>query len=253
MTQGCSRKIAAMFLPSSFRRWLRAQQRRLHLYWPPAGSVQFGDLRRVTPVSRVFGIDRGLPIDRFYIERFLAAHAEGIRGRVLEIGDAFYTHKFGGDRVIRSDVLHVVAGEPGVTMVADLSKADDLPSELFDCIIFTQTLQMIYDFRAALRSLSRMLKRSGMLLATFHGISKIGRREGIDAWGEYWRFTSQSARHLFGEFFPSASVCVERYGNVLAAVACLHGICSEELELDELMYSDPDYEVLIAVKAVKPT
>ena len=239
-------------LPLAWRRWLRARQHRYRLQWPRRGSVDFGGLRRLTPVSRVVGFDRGLPIDRYYIERFLTAHAEDIRGRVLEIGDDRYTRRFGGSRVATSDVLHVVAGNPQATIVADLTRADDVPSGSFDCILCTQTLQMIVDVEVALRHLARMLSPGGALLATSSGINRICRREGIDPWGEYWRFTTQSARHLFGRAFPPANVQAVAYGNVLAAVAFLHGLAAEELTPDELDHEDDDFEVLIAVRAVKP-
>jgi SAM-dependent methyltransferase len=214
--------------------------------------VQWGDLRRVTPVSPVFGFDRGLPIDRYYIQRFLSAYFTDIRGRVLEMGDDFYTRKFGGGRVSKSDVLHVVQGNPKATLVADLTCADSNPSDTFDCIIFTQTLQMIYDLRKALSHLYRILKPGGVLLVTSHGISKIGRREVVDPLGEYWRLTTQSARRLFQDIFPAANVGVGVYGNVLTAIAFLHGLAAEEMDQEELDYSDPNYEVLITVRAVKP-
>ena len=203
----------------------------------------------MTPISGAFGLDRGLPVDRYYIERFLAGHADRIRGHVLEIGDNRYTRRFGGARVRRSDVLHVTAGNPAATIVADLTRADHLPAAQFDCIICTQTIQMIYDARAAIRHLHRLLNPEGVLLATTAGIARIGRREGIDAWGEYWRFTGQSARRLFDEVFPPAGVEVKVYGNVLAAIAFLHGLAAEELQPDELDYLDPDYEVIIGIKA----
>ena len=60
-------------------------------------TVRFGDLRRLSPFSRQFGFDRGQPIDRYYVESFLQEHASSIRGRVLEIGDDFYSRQFGGD------------------------------------------------------------------------------------------------------------------------------------------------------------
>src|SRR6185312_2075371 len=66
---------------------------------PPSGRVRFGDLRRTTPIASDFGYARGGPVDRYYIEGFLARHADDIRGRVLEVGDASYTHRFGGSRV----------------------------------------------------------------------------------------------------------------------------------------------------------
>ena len=67
-----------------------------------------------------------------------------------------------------------------------------------------------------------------------------------------WHFTSQSARRLFDEIFPPGGVEVRVYGNVLAAVAFLHGLAAEELRPDELDYSDLDYEVIIGIKAERP-
>ena len=77
------------------------------------GKIDFGDLRELTPVSEVWGFDRGRPIDRYYIERFLQQHAPDVRGHVLEIGDDTYTRQFGGARVTRSDVLNVFEGAAG--------------------------------------------------------------------------------------------------------------------------------------------
>jgi hypothetical protein len=90
------------------------------------------------------------------------------------------------------------------------------------------------------------------LLATSSGINRICRREGIDPWGEYWRFTTQSIERLLARAFPPANVRAVSYGNVLSAVAFLHGLAADELTADELDYDDPDFEVLIAVRAVRP-
>lgn len=214
------------------------------------GWVRFGSLRRVTPISRVFGSDRGLCVDRYCIERFLSGHASDIQGRILEIADDTYTRRFRGDRVIQGDVLHVAEGNPEATIVADLTCADHIPSDTFDCIILTQTLQFIYDVPAAVRTLNRILKPGGVLLATFPGISQISRYD-MDRWGEYWRSTTLSARMLFEDVFPAANVAVEAHGNVLAAIAFLQGLAAEELRQEELDHRDPDYEVLITVRAVK--
>ena len=61
---------------------------REHEYGPPAGGVQFGDLRRVTPISRIFGWDRALPIDRYYIEKFLTSCADALSARASGEGTA---------------------------------------------------------------------------------------------------------------------------------------------------------------------
>ncbi len=245
------RGVVRRLLSPRLRAWLVAQQRKRGLVWPRRGTVSFGDLRRVTPVSTIFGLDRGRPIDRYYIERFLEAHATDVRGRALELGDATYIQRFGGGRVTRTDVLHVVAGNPQATIVADLTDAPHVPSDTFDCIIFTQSLQMIYDMRSTLATLHRILKPGGVLLLTSAGIAKIGRRLGRDDWGEYWRLTAQSAQALLRDAFPGGEIAVHSYGNVLAAVAFLHGLAQDELEPAELDYVDPDYEVIVAARVRK--
>jgi len=242
--------VAKALLPERFRSWAVGRQRAHRLQWPRAGSVDFGQLRRLKPISPIFGIDRGLAVDRYYIERFLEENQSRIRGRALEMGDATYLRKFGGDRLTKTDVLNVVES-PDATLVADLTDADHLPSDAFDAIVFTQSLQMIYDFKAALRTLHRILAPGGVLLLTTHGISKIARRLGRDDWGEYWRFTTQSAEAVFAETFPGADVQVRPWGNVLAAVAYLHGLAAEELAPDELDHLDPDFEVIVSVRARK--
>src|SRR5262245_4613428 len=108
-------------------------------------TVRYRCFQRLSPVSRRFGFDRGLPLDRYYIEGFLGRESSAVRGRVLEIGGNDYTKQFGGNRVERSDVLHVHAGHPLVTIVADLQSAPEIESASFDCIICTQTLQFIFD------------------------------------------------------------------------------------------------------------
>lgn len=244
--------IARCTLPAPVRVWLGA---RLYgqEYSPPPGWVRLGSLRRVTPISRVWGCDRGRPIDRYYIERYLSDHAADIHGNVLEIGDSRYTHCYGGDRVTKSDVLHVKEGNPEATIVADLSHAPEIPSNTFDCIIITQTLHLIYDVRATIQTLYRILKPKGVALVTFPGISQISHlaeKGWANSW--YWSFTTNSAHRLFEEVFPAENVEVAAHGNVLSAIAFLHGLGAGELCRKELDHYDPDYQLLITVKSVKP-
>lgn len=215
--------------------------------------IFFGSFHRLSPISRVFGYDRGSQsIARYYIDGFLNVHADDVHGHVLEIGDNAYTVRLGGKQVAQSDVLHVLPDNPAATIVADLTQADAIPSNTFDCIIMTQTLQCIYDVRAALRHVERILKAGGVLLVTMSGISQISRFD-MDRWGEYWRFTTLSVQRLFEEFFPPDQLQIEAKGNVLSAIAFLHGLASTELRKEELDYHDPDYQVIITVRAVKPS
>lgn len=243
-------ELAKRHLTPEMRNFVVRQQKRFRLQWPPAGTVRFGSFRRLTPISPIFGLDRGLPIERYYIEHFLDRFRDDIRGRALELGDAYYLTKFGGERVTAPDVLGLVPGE-GITIVADLTKADHLPSDQYDCIVFTQALQMIYDMKPAVDTLHRILKPGGVLLLTTHGISKIGRRLGRDPWGEYWHLTTQSTERLMGEGFPGGTIEVGSYGNVFAAMCELHGLASEEVKREELDHNDPDFEVIVWARCVK--
>ena len=215
----------------------------------PPGTVRFGDLRRLTPLDPGFGYNRGGPIDRYYIERFLDWQSDDIAGRVLEIGERTYTSRFGGAKVKRSDVLHVHEGNPEATIVGDLATADHIPSNSFDCVIITQTLHLIYDYRAALETIHRILKPGGVMLATVPGTTQSSRDEWAGIW--YWSFTSHSMTRLIAETFPGAAAQVEPYGNVLAAAAFLYGVAAWELSEQERDYRDTQYQMVVTIRATK--
>lgn len=244
-------RLARKMLPRETRAAVVEAQRKYGLQWPRTGNVRFGDLRRLTPISRIFGMDRGRPIDRYYIEKFLETHAADIKGRAMELGDATYIKRF-GQGVTQIDVLHVVAGNPEATITADLTDADHIPSDAFDCIVFTQALQMIYDMKAAMATLYRILKPGGVVLMTTHGTSKIARRLGRDDWGEYWRLTAQGVDALVRDIAPEAELTVKSYGNVMSAAAFLFGLSVEDLKADELENDDEDFEVILGARIRKP-
>jgi hypothetical protein len=212
-------------------------------------QIDFGSLRRVYPISWAYGYDRGRPVDRYYIERFLEEHKADIRGAVLEIGERLYTEWFGGEAVCTSDVLDVSHANSAATVVADLNSSDNVPAERFDCIIATQALQYVFHLTQAVEALRRMLKPGGILLATFPGLS----RTNDDRWGDswYWNLTSRAALRLFGEIFGAQNVCVQGHGNVLAATAFLYGLAARELQAEELAHYDSGYEVVISVRAMR--
>jgi hypothetical protein len=105
--------------------------------------------------------------------------------------------------------------------------------------------------RAAIETLERILAPGGVLLLTVPGTSRICRPEA-DTWGDWWRFTSMSLKRLLEERFPENAVETTAYGNVLTATAMLHGIAAEELKQSELDANDPDFEVTLTARAVKP-
>jgi glycosyltransferase involved in cell wall biosynthesis/SAM-dependent methyltransferase len=215
----------------------------------PRRTVNLGSLRRTTPISRHFGYDRGKPVDRHYIEAFLARHAGDIRGRVLEVGDNDYTRGLGGDRVTTSDVLHVDPAARGATLVGDLQKGDNLPSNAFDCVVLTQTLHLLFDMRAAVATLHRILKPGGILLVTVPGVSSVDSGEWGGTW--MWSLTEASLGRLLAGSFAENDVAATTYGNVLTAVAFLHGLAEDELRPQEYDVTDPHYPVIVAGRAKK--
>lgn len=216
---------------------------------PPVGTIDFGDLRRTDPISRDFGYSRGTPIDRVFIEAFLDQRRADIRGRVLEIGDDTYTRRFGGDRVVSAEVLHVATDDPAVTYVGTLEDGAGLPSDSFDCIVLTQTLQLVFDVDAALRTVQRVLRPGGVLLATVPGITQIASDQWSATWS--WSFTPYSIRHLLEAAMPGAVIDIAARGNVLTSTAFLQGIAAEELTTAEMDPDDPTFPMLITARAVK--
>jgi len=230
---------------------LREALRRRAARWrvrPPVGWVRFGSFGRVHPISRAFGFDRGTPIDRYYLERFLNEHAADIRGRVLEVGDDTYTRRFGGERVMQREVLHVTPGNPRATLVGNLETGEGLAGRTYDCLILSQTLHCVYDLRAAVRTLHGLLAPGGVALVSIPGISQISRYDA-DRWGDYWRLTPLAAHRLFGEVFEHEQIEMCVYGNVQTATAYLHGLSLEDLPRRAFDYDDADYPVLICLRA----
>jgi len=210
-------------------------------------AIDWGDLRRTRPIGRDFGFDRGHAVDRHYIERFLARHRADIRGRVLEIGDRNYTRRFGADAVQRSDIYDLPRN-PAATIKGDLGADANLPIGAFDCVIVPQTLLFIYDLSRAMRSLRAALAPGGVLLATVPGISQIV-RENMQHEGDFWRFTDRSLRALAEEAFEPDRIEVSAHGNVLTCVAFLQGLAQEDLAPDELDVDDPDYPLIVTLRA----
>jgi glycosyltransferase involved in cell wall biosynthesis/SAM-dependent methyltransferase len=218
-------------------------------YTPSPGNVNPGDFERTTPFSYDFGFDRGGAIDRYYIENFLEENKQLVKGRVLEIGDNEYTLRYGENRIDKSDILHVDDTNTKATFIGDISNAPHLPSNAFDCIILTQTLHLIYDFKGALSTCYRILKPGGTLLMTVPGISHIDHGAWRDYW--LWSFTDKSIKNILSETFPQATSDIQTFGNVYVAAAFLYGMGLPEIKKYDLDKHDPSYQVIIAARAIR--
>jgi SAM-dependent methyltransferase len=217
----------------------RAQLRRV------GRPAYMGMLRRTRPLSDRYGFERGRPVDRYYIEAFLAQHAADVRGRGIEVKNANYLRRYDSG-LIRCDVLDIDPANPQATLICDLAVADGVPDALFDCFVLTQTLHVIYNWQAALQHAWRMLRPGGVLLATVPAVSRV---DYTLAEIDYWRFTPRACQLAFGEVFGDEQVTVKSYGNVLTATAFLMGMAAEDLRTDELDRVDPAFPVLIGIRA----
>ena len=230
---------------------LKARAAELRQSLPPVerDGIDLGDVRRTAPVARDWGYERGRPIDRYYIERFLDAHAADIHGAVLEVQEPDYTARFGGARVTRSDVLDLNAANPRATIVSDLRYASNIAADTYDCIILTQTLHVVDDMAAVVGECHRILKPGGVLLATLPSASRVCLEYGQD--GDFWRVTEAGARRLISETFPAEGLDVRAHGNVLVNIAFLQGLACHELTETEFEAVDPYFPLLVTVRARK--
>jgi len=191
------------------------------------------------PLSRRFGSDRGRPVDRVYIERFLERHASDIRGRdVVEVYEPTYGERFGAARV---DVLDADPRARHATIHGDFAA---LPDGAFDCFICTQTLQLVGDLEQAAAHALRCLRPGGVLLATAPGISHRSGLGGED-FPDLWRLPAAGMRRIF----PAGEV--RAHGNVVSSAAFLYGMAEEDLPASAFSRDDPDYELVVTLRAVR--
>jgi SAM-dependent methyltransferase len=205
---------------------------------------RWGNLRRVTPFSSSYGFDRGTPVDRHYLDAFLYANRALITGRVLEVQMPGYTSKFGHG----VEESHSVDIDPrfGATYTCDLAEAPQIPSDYYDCFLLPNTLPHLENLRPALRTMLRVTRPGGALLASAAGFLPL-----ITDGEDLWRLSAQGWRRLLADEWPGCEIAVESHGNCLAAIAAMHGLAREELRAEELDADDPRYPVLVTIRCRK--
>lgn len=203
--------------------------------------------KNTQPISDKFGYDRGTPINRYYIEHFLDENKKLIKGRCLEVVDNNYTKRFGGERVVKSDILDNDKSNKQATIIDDLKNLVTVKDNTFDCLVITQTLGMIDEFDQAIKECKRILKPGGVLLLTVSAMSPV--LEVNES--TYWRFTVAGAKYAFGKYFSKDKLEVKSCGNALAGQSFWVGLALEELTEKEIAFNDPQFPVIITVKATK--
>jgi SAM-dependent methyltransferase len=208
-------------------------------------SVRLKGLYGLSPYCSQWGGSAGTPILRYYLDLFFREHSRDIRGHCLEFQDNTYS-KIGGKSVSRLDIMHLDASNPSATIVADITKANDLPANTFDCIICTHVLCVISDLAEAIRQLHRMLKPGGVLLfGDAHCCMWDTRNPG------HRRFIPYGVRWMLAQVFPAEEIQVRSYGNSLVAAAQMRGIPAEAFSTAELLFVDERFVVEVCARAQK--
>jgi len=203
--------------------------------------------RRGKPVSRSLGCDRGTPIDRFWIDRFIEANADAMYGRCLEVGADRYVRTYG--RPTQVDILDVDDNNDLATVHGDLCHLPQVPDGTYDCVVLTQVLQYIEDLVAALATCARILAPGGTLLVTVPATQPLDpfTPPGL----ECWRFTPRALRWLAAPHFPAQAIEVSSCGNAAAGAAFFVGLAQEDLRQRELVTDDPMFPCVATLRATR--
>ncbi len=220
---------------------LNIRKRVMHQIRP--NSRYFLAAKNLEPISSKFGFDRGMPIDRFWIDAFINENSALIKGRVLEIDDKRYTSRF-LNKISVLDVLDINKNNKKANIHGDLRDLSGvIEDNVYDCIILTHVIGMIDDVPSAIKELRRILKPGGAILLTCSSISPV-----YDEKTSYWRFTKASVSYLFKNGFKTQ---IETKGNVLAGQCFWVGMAQEELTVKELEFNDPRFPCIVTAVLIK--
>lgn len=195
------------------------------------------------PISEVFATERGTPVDRIYIERFLEKNSSYIKGDILEIEDSTYTKKFGDGKVTNSIIMDVSSDSEKIDFNANLETGEGIRDNVADCFILTQTLMYIFDLEATVKNIVRMLKPGGVALITASFLSQNSQR-CMDNYGAYFNFNSATFEKLFN---GKGAMVLDSgsYGNVKTVMAHLVGMCAEDLDESDFDTNDKYYPLIV--------
>lgn len=225
------------------------------LSWPLIRNLRAMQFRRLRPFRN--GEQVGTSVTRLYWLNYLEKHRADIRGHGLEVGTTATIKQYGGSALTQADAIDLTGHSPEVNVVADLSRADHVPGDVYDCFVNQFTTAVIYDIDAALYHSIRLLKPGGVLLINFWTVDFYFNR-GLDMGTGaplfmYWNFTPIQVENMLRRIgLTETDYEIESFGNVLTRMANLLNIPAEELTRHEFEYVDPGQPLVICVRVVKP-
>ena len=208
----------------------------------------FHNCLSLTPLSKYCGFDRGLPVDRYYINQFIQDNQSIIRGNILEFLEPTYSRIRSGDQRSSISIIDIDPMNKEANIHGDIRNLYDVENDFFDCIIATQVLQFIDNVDAAIHEMLRILKPGGVLLITVPCCSRIDPISGVD--GDFWRFTKASFSYLFKDHTRHC-IDVRNEGNFYSCTSSLAGYSVEDCSIRKLQVKDDSYPLIITCRVVK--
>lgn len=207
------------------------------------GELNFGDLKRFKPFCSKWGITRGGPIDRFYIDSFLCTELRLIKGRFLECGGQRYRHLISIQNIVAYDVVDLNPKVPSITICGDLQDLSSIPNDVYDAVICTQVLQYVVRPHRAIRELHRVLRPGGKLLLSVPFIEK-----DYQKMGDRWRFTREAVSALLVNFRERR---VRVKGNLFSSVCYLLGLGRMDVSAKDLRPTDHSFYQIVLATGIK--
>lgn len=206
----------------------------------------WGNLKTTKPFSEYFGFDRGTPVDRYYLHRFLEKNRQFITGDVLEIQMPSHAQRYGSG-LRRTDSVDI-SSQHKSTYVCDLAESEGvIPDDSYDCFLLPNTLCVLKNIEGCLEQALRVIKPGGVILATTATFMPLNPDSP-----DYWRLSADGWKEIAEKVWPGCQVEIEGHGNCLVAVAAMLGLAMEELSQAEMEENDPHYPVLVTLFCRKP-
>lgn len=209
----------------------------------PIGTLNWGDLRRGKPFCNEFGFERGTPIDRYYLDKFISSIRHLVKGKVVEIGGALSNREqYGFENTSTYDAVDLLSS-PFVNICGDIHESNLLKPDYYDTILLFNVLEHCHTPQKVVDNIHNWLASSGYCLAIVPNAQRIHNNPG-----DYWRILPDGMKTLFQNF---AKVQVTTYGSPTSLIASYMGIAAQELTHDELTEINPLYPVTTCLVAQK--
>jgi hypothetical protein len=236
-------------------RYLEVKRGRHWTTWPLLRSLRAAQFRRMAPFGK--GKSGGLSIIRYYWADFLEQHAGDIKGRALEVEEIVILRDYGGPAVTQAEAIDLTAHHGEVKVVADLARADHVPSDSYDCFVLPFSTAVIYDIEAALYHAVRILKPGGVLLTNFwcmdyyfhHGLNM---HTGGTLYMAHWPTPLQAHNWLHALGLNERDYVLQTYGNLMARMAFLLNLPAKEMTVEERDTVDEGQPLSLCLRVVKP-